>query len=135
MDEAREVTQRARYIGRTTELREIEAKAVAYSEQGYSFNGVAKQIDVAESTTQQYMERAMALYGLDIAEPILPNEDYPDYERVGPGYHRQLHKKDQKLWIKYVDRHRDKLPQEWVHNVIETAREDGIKIAVVASED
>lgn len=69
----------------------------------------------------------MALYGLEIAETLLPEEGPPDYERVEIGYHKQLKEEEQVKWIKYVDRHRERLPQSWVNSVIESAKEDGIK--------
>lgn len=128
MDVHRYATQRGRYLTRTTDLREPEAKAIAYTERGYSINGVAKNIDTSESTVKTYMERAMAMYGLEITETLLPNEEPPDYEAVDPGYHRTLENEaNQKKWLKYVDRYREKLPQEWVHSVLEEAKEDGFK--------
>lgn len=118
-------TQRARFLARSTKLREPEAKAVAYSEAGYSISGISKNIDVSQSTVQEYLERAMALYGLDICETLLPNETPTEVERVNPGYHNQLDKEDRSKWLTYVRRHKDKLPQEWVHEVIDSAKEDG----------
>lgn len=128
MDVQRYATQRGRYLARTTDLRKPEAKAIAYAEQGFSINGISKKLDVSESTVKDYLERAMAQYGLEIAETLLPDEEPPDYEKVGPGYHRNLkNTQDKEEWVKLVDRHRDKLPQEWVHNVLGPAKNDGIK--------
>jgi hypothetical protein len=127
IDEERYATQRGRYLARTTDLRAPEAKAISYAELGYSTIGISKQIDVSQSTVQEYLEKAMALYGLDIAETLLPDEEPPDYERVEPGYHDTLSDEEGSVWVKYVDRHRDKLPREWVHDVTSSAREDGLK--------
>lgn len=128
-DDDRYATQRGRYLAKTTELRKPEAKAVAYTERGYSFDGVAKQMDTSESTVKDYMERAMALYGLEITETLLPDEEPPDYDdEVDPGYHETLDESDQEKWVKFVTRHQDKLPQEWAHEVVEAARDDGVPV-------
>lgn len=128
MDEERYVQQRARFIARTTDLREPEAKAVAYMEKGYSQRGAAKQLDSTESTVQAHLERAMARYGLSITETLLPNEEPPEISEVQPGYHRELpHEDEQLIWLTYVDRHQKKLPPDWVAEVLNAAKKDGIK--------
>jgi DNA-binding CsgD family transcriptional regulator len=129
-DDDRYATQRSRYLAKTTELRKPEAKAVAYTERGYSFDGVAKQMDTSESTVKDYMQRAMALYGLEITETLLPDEEPPDYddEEVEPGYHESLSEYEREKWVKFVTRHQDKLPQEWAHDVVEAARADGVPV-------
>lgn len=132
MDDERYATQRSRYLARKTDLRKPEALAVAYSERGYSFNGAAKRMDASESTVKKYMERAMALYGLEIAETILPDEDIPDYERVDSEYPQTLtHEQERERWIQLVDRHQENLPQEWVNEVLEQAEHDGLISAVI----
>lgn len=128
MDDDRYATQRGRYLAKITDLRKREATAIAYTERGYSFGGVAKHMDTSESTVKEYMQRAMARYGLDIAETILPDEDEPDYEQVEPGYHEGLDKYDQEKWAKFVIRYEEKLPQEWVHSVLDAARKDGVSV-------
>jgi DNA-binding CsgD family transcriptional regulator len=129
-DEDRYTTQRGRYIAKTTDLRDPEAKAVAYSERGYSFDGIAKELDTGESTVQGYMERAMALYGLEVAETLLPSEEPADLEQVGSDYHKSLDShSEKKKWLKFVKRHEEKLPTEWVHDVFQAARDDGINVA------
>lgn len=127
-DDDRYATQRGRYLAKTTDLRKPEAEAVAYTERGYSFDGVAKRMDTSESTVKDYMQRAMALYGLEITETLLPEEEPPDYDTVEPGYHETLDEQEREKWIQFVVRHQEKLPQEWAHEVIETAREDGIPV-------
>lgn len=127
-DDDRYATQRGRYLAKTTELRKPEATAVAYTERGHSFDGVAKQMDTSESTIKDYMQRAMALYGLGITETLLPDEEPPDYDQVEPGYHETLDEYERKKWAEFVVRHREKLPQEWAHEVIEAAREDGVPV-------
>lgn len=129
-DDDRYATQRSRYLAKTTELRKPEAKAVAYTERGYSFDGVAKQMDTSESTVKDYMQRAMALYGLEVTETLLPDEEPPDYdgEEVEPGYHESLSEYEREKWVKFVTRHQDKLPQEWAHEVVEAARADGVPV-------
>jgi DNA-binding CsgD family transcriptional regulator len=127
MEDERYARQRSSFLVRTTDLREPEAEAIAYSELGYSISGIGKMIDTSGSTVQNYLERAMALYGLDIAEPA-PKEDLQQScELIEPGYHRTLESdKEKEEWVKFVDRHRDKIPQEWVHEVLEAAESDGI---------
>lgn len=127
-DDDRYATQRGRYLAQTTELRKPEAKAIAYTERGYSFDGVAKHMDTSESTVKDYMQRAMALYGLEIAETLLPDEDGSDYDRVEPGYHKTLDQQEREKWVKFVVRHQDKLPQEWAYEIIEAARDDGVAV-------
>lgn len=125
MDNHRLATERGRYLARTTDLRRPEARAIAYAEFGFSHNGIAKQIETSESTVKDYLERAMALYGLEITKTLLPDKEPPDYDRVEPTYHRTLEfKTERQKWIKYVDRHQNRLPQEWVNSVLKTAEED-----------
>lgn len=129
MDDDRYATQRGRYISRATELREPEAKAVAYSERGYSRHGIAKSIDRNENTVQDYLERAQARYGLNSILTLFPNQfdDPPELEPAEPGYHRNLSPKEEKIkWLKLVDKHSDKLPQEWVLAVFDAAEQDGL---------
>lgn len=126
-DDHRYAVQRARYLARDTDLSKDQATAVAYAERGYSVSGTSQHVSTSESTIKTYRERAMAMYGMEITETLLPEEDPPDYEIVDAGYHRSLHKVDQKKWVKLVDRHRDQLPQEWVNSVLEAAREDGLR--------
>lgn len=123
MEDDRYATQRARYISRTTDLRKPEAKAVAYSERGYSIRGAAKRLDTTESTVQAYLERAMARYGLEVTETLLPDEEPPELEEVSPEYHRDLAGSEERTWLTYVHRHREKLPQEWIASVEESAEE------------
>lgn len=132
MDDHRYATQRGRYLARITDLREPEAKAIAYTELGYSFNGLAKHLDTSESTVKDYMGKAMALYGLGITETLLPEQELPDYQRVDPGYHRSLsNRRDKEKWIQLVDRYREKLPREWVTDVLREAKADGISPSAV----
>jgi predicted transcriptional regulator len=128
MDDDRYATQRGRYLAQTTELRKPEATAIAYTELGYSFDGVAKQMDTSESTVKDYMQRAMAQYGLEMAETLLPDEEPSDYEEVKPGYHETLDEYEREKWVKFVTRHQEKLPQEWAHEVVQAARDDGVPV-------
>ncbi|SDZ89484.1 hypothetical protein SAMN04488065_1066 [Haloplanus vescus] len=66
----------------------------------------------------------MALYGLEIMETNLPSEEPPDYEKVRPEYYNKLNDTDREIWIEYVRRHSDKLPQEWMHEILESADMD-----------
>lgn len=66
--------ERARYLEATTELRPVEADAVAFSELGYSTSGIAKQIDSGESTAATYLERAIARFGPEAAHARATSE-------------------------------------------------------------
>ncbi|MFB6224890.1 MAG: helix-turn-helix transcriptional regulator [Candidatus Paceibacteria bacterium] len=123
MDDERYVELRGRYIAKTTQLRLPESEAIAYAERGYSSNGISKQMNVSESTVKDYLRRAMALYGLEIAETLLPNEPEPDYDKVNPDYHKDLGSKEKQKWIEYVKRYNDKLPKEWYNNVKNSIKE------------
>ncbi|WP_224271046.1 hypothetical protein [Haloprofundus salinisoli] len=125
-DDDRYATQRARYLSRKTELRMVEAKAVAYSERGYSVSGMARAMDTNPGTAQGYLELAEAQYGFEITETThLPGEEVADYEPVEPGYHETLARKDAQTWVDLVEKHQKRLPATWAHNVLDAAREDG----------
>lgn len=131
-DDDKYARHRSSYLARDTELKKTEAKAVAYSERGYSWSGASKKIDVAEGTVNSYMERAMARYGVEIAESLLPNEEPPDYEPiVDPGaYLMELaDRREQERWITCVERHQDQLPRDWVNDVADAAKEKGINMS------
>ena len=129
MDEERFATQRGRLLSRTTSLRENEALAVAYAELGYSVNGISKNIGTSASPVKEYLEKAMALYGMEMTLTIDPDEELPTYEQVEPGYHRTLSEAERREWVKLVDRYSSKLPQEWANSVLESAAEDGVSLA------
>ena len=129
MDDERFATLRARLISRTNpELREKEAQAVAYSELGYSVNGISTEMDTTTSTVKQYLEKAMALCGMDITLTIDPDGELPEYKRVEPGYHRTIDGEERDEWLKLIERHSSKLPKEWVNSVLDEAREDGLSV-------
>lgn len=110
IDDDRYATQRGRYLAKTTELRLPEAKTVAYSERGYSHYGIAKRLDTTESTVKTYAEGALALYGLEIMETLLPDEEPADYEQVESGYHRSLKGRSKETSFDFIRRHGDSLP-------------------------
>lgn len=75
----------------------------------------------------EYLQKAMALYGLEIAETLKPNSDQPDYEEVQPDYYRTLTTDVEKeTWLEYVVRHKEKLPQEWANQVVKNASNDDL---------
>lgn len=65
-DEERWVKRRANYIERTTDLRKVEATALAYSELGYSNAGIAQKpsLDTSKSTVKSWLERIASQYGI-----------------------------------------------------------------------
>ena len=86
-------TQRGRYLIRQLELGKKQGKAIGYCERGYSWSSIAKNLDTTQGTVKAYIERAMCLYGFEIAEQKVPvGEDQPEYERVEPTYYQYLTK-------------------------------------------
>ena len=121
----RKATQRGRYLSQTTDLRLNEAKAIAWSEIGYSNGAIARQMDTSKSTVSGWKRRAMALYGLEIAHALLPGEleSPPDFDRVDPSeYLSDLEPQERRVvWLEAVDKNRNKLPKEFVADVEESA--------------
>jgi hypothetical protein len=125
LDDDRYATQRATQLARGTLLRKVEAEAVAYSERGYSRPGIANKMDSSKGTIQKYHEKALALYGMQATGVRTDGESPPPVpDQVEPGYHQELVDPEQKRWLTYVDRHRNNLPQSWVHEVLDAARDD-----------
>jgi len=121
----RQATQRGRYLSQTTDLRLNEAKAIAWSELGYSNGAIAREMDTSKSTVSGWKRRAMALYGLEIAHALSPDEleSLPDFDRVDPSeYLSDLEPQERRVvWLEAVDKNRNKLPKEFVADVEESA--------------
>ncbi|WP_247005070.1 hypothetical protein [Halosolutus gelatinilyticus] len=123
-DEQRIVTQRANYLARSTDLRQNEAEAIAWTERGYSWNAVGRKLDTSGSTAKGWTERAMAQYGLSIAETLMPEElepplSEPAYESVDVEYIDELQNEtDRKRWAECIERNVGKLPQPTVNEVV-----------------
>ena len=102
--------ERARYLETTTELREREADAVAWSELGYSSSAIAKQIDSGASTVSAYLERAIAAYGPEAAHARastdLATDD--DLTPVTEGDVLEWPAHYREVWRDAVDRHPDR---------------------------
>lgn len=127
-------TQRAQYLARTTELRQNEAKAVAYSEQGRVWAWIGRELDTNADTVKSWMERAMARYGLEISHTLLPSQlqedpTTPEYDPVSPDYFDQIPQAEHEEWIEYVERHSTRLPISWVQEVLEEARDRGYAVS------
>lgn len=129
--EERAVTQRASYLARATELRNNEAEAVAWSERGYANSSIGRKLDTSKSTAKGWLERAMAQYGLEIAEVLLPDElepplSEPSYDPVGPEYLDELQTRaDKERWAECVERNADRLPASWVNPVMDRLEDEG----------
>jgi DNA-binding CsgD family transcriptional regulator len=127
LSDERYAKQRSSMIARRTDLRRVEAEAVAWSELGFSRSGIARRMETNESTVKSYHERAMALCGFEMLEFYVTTDgDLPEYDRVEPGYHRRRHANDQQLWVDLVDQQRRGFAQEWVTVVLEAAEADGV---------
>jgi DNA-binding CsgD family transcriptional regulator len=121
----RYATQRSSYLVRITNLRETEAEAIAYSELGYSDSAIASKMDTSQSTVSGWKERAMALYGLEIAHPLLPDEERRDITQVGPEYLDELEPEERRVvWLEAVIKNENKIPMEWHNSVLEYAKEE-----------
>lgn len=104
--------RRAAYLRRTTDLSDREAEALAYSELGFSYRGVAKQIDSTAGTVQRYLERAAARYGPNVAGCRTHFETDHDLEPVEPEDTERWIREVQERWFALVERHPDRAP-EW----------------------
>ncbi len=103
---------RAAYLRRTTELTDREADALAYSELGFSYRGVAKRIDSTAGTVRQYLERAAATYGPHIAGCRTHFETDHDLEPVEPEDTERWVSGVRERWFALVERHPDRAP-DW----------------------
>ena len=130
-DEERLVTQRANYLSRATDLRDTEAEAIAWTERGYSYSAVGRKLDTSKSTAKGWIERAMAQYGLEIAETLQTDEldpplSEPSYEQVGPEYIDELQTEaDRERWAECVERSVGQVPQSWVNDVVDELERRG----------
>ena len=115
--EDRYATLRGRYLSKTTELRIKEATAVAWSELGYSISEIAKKMDTTESTVDDYHNKAIALYGLEILENLVPEAGNADYDRIDAEYVIDLPRQRKEAWKDSFNRKKKSLPQEWVAEV------------------
>ena len=120
-NDERYATQRGRMLSRELDLRRPESEAIAYCERGYSWGGAAKKMETSKGTVKNYVERAICLYGFEIAENVVTEADdeLPDYDRVEPDYFRS--RKDGREWVALVMDYSDSLPAEFVENVKEAA--------------
>ena len=126
-------TERGRFLARDTDLTRNQADAVAYAEQGVAWPAIREYTEFSDSVIQDYMEQAMARYGLDIALTLDPDElqppaTTPTYDSVGPEYLDDLDRKQAIKWLELVDRHSNRLPAEWVADILDTARERGYPV-------
>jgi DNA-binding CsgD family transcriptional regulator len=108
----RRASERAAYLKRTTNLTDREAEALAYSELGFSYRGVAKRIDSTASTVQTYLERAAATYGPHVAGSRTHFEVDIDLEPVEPGDTGLWMRDTQERWFALVERYPDRAP-DW----------------------
>lgn len=62
-NEKRWVDRRTSYLKRATALDETDAEIITHSELGYSSSGIAKQIDLGESTVRAHLEEIADTHG------------------------------------------------------------------------
>lgn len=127
-NEERYASQRGRMLSKQTELRRVEGEALAYIERGYSYNGAAKQMDTSKGTVKSYVEKAIALYGFEVAEQkVLDDDDeLPQYEQVDSDYFMSRSGPDRRKWLGLVMDHEGSLPAEFVEDVRDAAMERGL---------
>ena len=112
LDTDAKAKRRAAYLRRTTELTDREADALAYAELGFSYRGVAKQIDSTAGTVQTYLERAAATYGPHIAGCRIHFQIDLDLEPVEPSDTERWVSGVRERWFALVERHPDRAP-DW----------------------
>lgn len=127
-NDERYATQRGRMLSRELDLRRPEGEALAYVERGYSFGGAADEMDTSKGTVKAYVERAICLYGYEVAEQKVLDEDteLPEYKRVDADYWKSREGSDRREWVNLVINFEEKLPAEFVEDVRESAREHGL---------
>lgn len=118
-DDEHYATHRSRMLSRDLELRHVEAEAIAYCERGYSWAGAASEMGSGEGTVKNYVERAMCLYGYEIAENVVleSDDELPEYDRVSPDYFKTRAHGDDRDWVDLVMNYSEKLPAEFVEKV------------------
>lgn len=127
-DDEHYATLRSSMLAHNPDLRRPEAEAIAYTEPGYSFSGAAEEMDTSKGTVKNYVERAICLYGFEVAEQKVLEDDteLPEYERVDADYWKTREGSDQREWVNLVLNYDEKLPAEFAEDVRESARENGL---------
>lgn len=127
-DDEHYATHRSSMLARDLDLRPPEAEAIAYCERGYSWSGAAREMDSSRSTVKSYVERAICLYGFEIAESTVTMDDaeLPQYERVEPEYFKTRTETDAIQWITLILDYEESLPAEFVEDVRAAALDSGM---------
>lgn len=79
-DEDRFAEYRANYLHRQADIEEKKARALAYSELGYSDGGVASMVDVTVGTVTGWLDVLAVRFGPDAVRAKLPEEIAVDAE-------------------------------------------------------
>jgi DNA-binding CsgD family transcriptional regulator len=116
--------QRAQFIEATSELSTTEASVLAYSEQGYSASGIAKNVGCAEGTAKAILERIAARYGQPAIWPKQPHErgesrlqEVTREQYLNSPDHRR------EWWVDVVRHHPNEAP-DWAVEEFGTAGDD-----------
>ncbi len=64
-DAERWVDRRMQYLERATKLDDTDAEIIAWSELGYSSSGIAKKVDLGESTVKTHLEEIAEQFGVE----------------------------------------------------------------------
>lgn len=76
---------RVAHIASFDGLREVHGKALILAQEGYSHSGVAKELDVGDSTAKSYLSDLQEMFGDDVimCKPKEPHEEtWPDESGV-----------------------------------------------------
>jgi hypothetical protein len=114
----REARERGRFLARTTDLSDQQARAVAYAELGYSPTGIASRIDSTSSTVKRYLERAAIQYGFDTIYHPKPVDDR-GRTKLEPITHEDvlaLAPRTREWWVETAEKHEDAAPS-WTERV------------------
>lgn len=104
--------ERGRYVAATTDLRDAEAEAIAYSELGFSEGGIAKKIDSTTSTVGEYLDRAVAQYGPEVAHARADFQPQRDFEEVTADRITEWPTHYRETWRDAVEAHPDRAPDD-----------------------
>ena len=88
------VQERVEWLTTTYDLSENNAKALLLAEIGYSHSGIAKRLDVTESTAKKYLDTLEEKIGKHVTEtlpksvryPTFPGDTPKDEVRYSPDY-------------------------------------------------
>jgi len=119
----RNARERGRYLARTSELTDREARVLAYSELGFSASGIAKRTGHTTGTVERYLERIAVRYGHGAIEPRREDEREGRPDEARREEILGLSQQSRQWWLDAVNDHREIAPAWAVELVDERGRE------------